>query len=116
MTPIINPWVFYLIDIFSEFKGLFHFVVIFGICLIAFFGILYIVEGSDKYIGFAFKKRFLIPLFVSILGYCVIPSKETMYAMLIANVTTYENVEVVTDSIKNSVDYIMDKFDSKEEE
>lgn len=31
--------------------------------------------------------------------------------MMVANVVTYDNVEIATETIKDSVDYIMDKMD-----
>jgi hypothetical protein len=34
-----------------------------------------------------------------------------MYTMMVANVVTYENVEIATDAIKDSVDYIVEVFE-----
>ncbi len=45
-----------------------------------------------------------------------IPSQETMYKMLVTNYVTYENAEIATDAIKDSVDYIFDKLNLEEKE
>ena len=62
------------------------------------------------------RKRTAITLVISILGLTFIPTKETMYKMLVANFVTYENVETATDAIKDSVDYIFEKLDGEDQQ
>lgn len=63
---IINPWIFYLIEVLNGLKV-----------------------------------------------YIVTPSEETMYKMLVAQYVTYENVDKVTESIKEGVDYIFKKLNKE---
>lgn len=43
--------------------------------------------------------------------YIAIPSKETIYKMLVSKYVTYENIDKATDTIKDGVDYIFEKLD-----
>lgn len=110
---IINPWVFYLIDVLSTANRMS--VLLFWISLIVSVGTLFIL--GDRYLTEAerktCKKVFKTALIISILSSltCVfIPSKETMYTMIVADNVTYENVELASDVIKDSVDYIFEKL------
>ena len=41
----------------------------------------------------------------------LIPSKEEMYTMLVADTVTYEMVDTVGEGVKGTVDYIVDAVD-----
>lgn len=128
MTPIISPWVFYWIDLIENIScGASVFFVLIAIAIgsysFAFF--LYItgessydekekVEGMKK-AYFNFAKKSLVALVVLQVIQTFIPDEKTMYTMLVAQNVTVENLETATDVIKDSVDYIFDKFDESEE-
>lgn len=77
------------------------------------------VLDSDDEIWESFikwRKRTAITLLISILGLAFIPTKETMYQMLVANYVTDKNIEIAADVIKDSVDYIFEKIEEVGEE
>lgn len=109
---IINPWIFYLIDVLVELEFLF------GLASLIFMlvTILFSIAWWDE------KKTYAIWLKASIIATLVcslitsaIPSKETMYTMLVSSYVTTDNIETATDVIKDSVDYIFEKFNEGEE-
>lgn len=125
---IINPWIFYLIDVLSSLKGISSIiaaVVLFGMAAL---GLVTAVakseccydEDSARFVASSIKlfKKLLIVLCVSTGVYTVTPSEETMYKMLVAQYVTYENVDKATETIKDGVDYIFKKLgkeDKKDE-
>lgn len=123
MTPIINPWIFYLIDIGGNLGKLCVSMIITGMIffivhLIAL-GLSYcdgdLSENEEK-IFLKWFKRLLTIITIGIVGVVFIPSRETMYTMLVAQTVTYENVESVGETIKDSVDYIFDKINEEEKQ
>lgn len=129
---IISPWWFYLIDLFRGLESLFVVgtIACFFVVPISFIGEFmceldaqdwlrkYGSEDSDyiasKKISNVCHKIFKLSsilLAVCSLLNVVIPSKETMYTMMVANFVTYENVEIATNAIKDSVDYIVEVFE-----
>lgn len=123
MTPIINPWIFYLIDIGGSLGKLCVFMIIFGmiffiIYLIAF-GLTYFdgdLSEKEETIFLKWFKRLLTMIVIGFVGVVFIPSNKTMYTMLVAQTVTYENVESVGETIKDSVDYIIDKINEEEKQ
>ena len=130
---IINPWWFYLIDMFEGLDSSFWLLgflslIAVGVCLIGY--VAQTIEKSDwaddktnKYYLIAesyceiFKKWLKVSATLCIvfsIFAVAIPSKETMYTMMVANLVTYENVEIATDAIKDGVDYIFEKLDIDE--
>lgn len=103
MKPIINPWFFYLISLLDK-------VQILGIiCLIASVTLLgaCILGGmelcSDDEEEKAFRKCIKISILVisiSALIVVVVPSKETMYEMLVTNYVTENNIEAAKEVAK----------------
>lgn len=119
---IINPWVFYLADICDSAAlvgavsgGILTMV---GLCLLAV-GIYSIHDGTEfnnenevktgkqtlKYM-----KTTLIVAGILIGAAILIPSKETIYKMMLADVATYENVDLTAESIEEAFDHIIDKL------
>lgn len=135
MTTIINPWVFYWIEVLTKLCNFMEFLVVIGSVSILFLIIFactcfYGMKENERFgeedkdykenktYFLASKKiikSFSYCLIVSILFTTFIPSKETMYTMLVAQNVTTENIEIATDIIKDSVDYIFDKFNESEE-
>lgn len=113
---IINPSVFYWVSVLHGIK-------IFGVvlCLLGTAGLLfllicYMTEGvyDDDDINYAkwWLKRLVPVAVVGVLILIFIPSKETMFEMLIAKYSTYENVGMTVDGIKSVVDYIIESLKS----
>ena len=114
MKPIINPWLFYLVDCLDGLKM---------VCIIAV-PVLVIVIGfltatiddlwsdQEKEKKSDIRTRTIVILFSILLLVVIpfIPSKETCYKMLIASQITDTNIQKAEDTIKNSVDYIFEKI------
>ena len=137
MMAIISPWWVYLIDLFGGLERLFVIGVIacFIVVPISFIvGFMCESEAQDLLISFGsedsdyivnkeisnvcckiFKLSIILFAVCSLLT-AVIPSKETMYTMMVANCVTYENVETATDVIKDGVDYIFEKLNIDEDD
>ena len=118
---IINPLVFYLIELLNDIDTILGIFIVIFISLLIILIIMYfscydfydkdddIIKSTKSWI-----KRSIIGLIITGLFVTVIPTKETMYQMLVANYVTYENVENASDIIKDSVDYIFEKLDKEE--
>lgn len=116
MTPIISPWVFYWIDVFENIGCLCAIIllvgsIILGVCILCLPMLVDIFDEKAP----KFSKKVAITLIVFAIVGTFIPSKETMYTMLVAQNVTAENIEIATETIKDSVDYIFDKFNGGEE-
>lgn len=121
---IINPWIFYLIDVLSTLKH--NSAIIAGVSILAFCATCLIAaiakseshydDDSARLAALSFKalKKILIVICVSAGIYTVTPSEETMYKMLVAQYVTYENVDKATESIKEGVDYIFKKLNKED--
>ena len=116
MKPIINPWLFYLVDCLDGLKTL---------CILAVpllvFVIVYLTatiddlgRGKEKELKSA-RRRKIVILFSILLIIVIpfIPSKETCYKMMVSSQVTKENIKSAEDVIKDSVDYIFEKIDKK---
>lgn len=111
MTPIINPWLFYLVDVIGNLK--------LG-CLViptllAFGGLILFLlfeNITDEQFAKAIKKL-LICAVCGLITWLVLPSQETCYKMMVASQVTEENIQKAEDVIKNSVDYIFEKLNEK---
>ena len=117
MKPIINPWMFYLVDCLEGLQIVFIIVVI----ALAFAILLLTATISD--LGWDEKEEMKsarrtrkIVIFFSIFILIVIPfipSKETCYKMMVASQITDNNIQKAEDTIKNSVDYIFEKINER---
>lgn len=106
MEPIINPWIFYLIELFAEIESTaFIISVLSGIGLIGI-----IVFGIDSWNTEGFKKLIKWPTIITISGLILaglIPTEETMIKMLVASFITPDNVELGVEGVKAIFDYII---------
>ena len=117
MKPIINPWLFYLVDCL---EGLKMVCIISVPVLVVVIGFLTATiddlgRGEEKELKSARRTRKIVILF-SILILIVIPfipSKETCYKMMVASKITDNNIQKAEDTIKNSVDYIFEKINER---
>lgn len=119
---IISPWIFYLIELLNNINTIldifiFIFISLLTILIMVYFSYYDFYDKDDDIIKSTklWIKRSIIGLIITGLFITVIPTKETMYQMLVANYVTYENVETASDIIKDSVDYIFEKLDEEEE-
>lgn len=122
MEPIINPWVFYLMDIcwpISFFSGL--------IAIVAFIGwvitfVLSKIEQIDcgetldyKILNKAAKSLLpvaIISAFISI----ATPSESAITKMIVAQNATYERVEMVGETVQDVYEDIISLVDGDKEE
>ena len=117
MTPIINPWLFYLVDCLDGLKMLCILAVPLLVFVIGYitFTIDDLGRGKEKELKSARRTRKIVIIF-SILILIVIPfipSKETCYKMIVSSQITDTNIQKAEDTIKNSVDYIFEKINER---
>lgn len=111
MTPIINPWLFYIVDVISSLKiacCIFPLAILCGI-------VLWIVcdeDASEEKLNNLFKKWFIVTI-VTLTFSLFLPSKKACYQMMVASLVTEENFKSAEDVIKDSVDYIFEKINEK---
>ena len=105
---IVNPSLFYWISVISNLSFAFGLAGILG-----FVGI-----GISKFGSFMsfddkpapkISKKLIILLSIFILLSCALPSKETMYTMVVAKQVTYSNLENAQESLEHFIDYTVDK-------
>ena len=118
MKPIISPWLIYLIDLFDNLKGLFTIALILFGCAAVVLSIIWFIgsvdyEQDEDLIVTCKKhlKQSVIWLCVSGLLFAVIPSKDTMYKMIVSENVTTDNIQAVGKTGKDVVDYITDQID-----
>ena len=117
---IINPWIFYLIDVLSSLKGITLTAIVITLFGSIGLGTYIVVYQScccygeeDRHLITKLAKilkKVLIVLCIITGVYTVTPSEETVYKMLVAQNVTYENVDKATEAIKDGVDYIFKKL------
>lgn len=115
MTPIINPWLLYIVDVIGNFKK-----VCFALILLIVigFGVIFLIEIGEttdeleldeaKVIK-ALKKMAIVSVLLMAFN-MLLPSKKTCYQMMIASQITDNNIQKAEDVIKDSVDYIFEKI------
>ena len=117
MKPIINPWMFYLVDCLDGLKMLCILAVPLLVFVIGYitFTIDDLGREEEKELKSARRTRKIVILFSILLIIVIpfIPSKETCYKMMVASQITDTNVQKAEDVIKNSVDYIFEKINEK---
>ena len=117
MKPIINPWMFYLVDCLDGLKML----CIFAVPLLLFVIVIITIMIDDlkpnmeKELKSYRRTRKIVILFSILLLVVIpfIPSKETCYKMMVASQITDTNIQKAEDTIKNSVDYIFEKINER---
>lgn len=118
MKPIISPWWIYLIDLFDNLKGLLG-VALFllggaavALLIIWFFSSLDYEQDEGPIVACKkYLKKSVIWLCVSGLLFTVIPSKDTMYTMIVLDNITTDNIQAIGKTGKDIIDYIADQID-----
>ena len=128
--PIINPWIFYLIDVLNGLKEVSAVAIFMTIIMLICIGIaISWFKSEDSFYHnknnagtiralIQVLKKLSIVLCITTSVFVVTPSEETMYKMMVAQYVTYENVDKATESSKEGVDYIFKKLgkDDKKDE
>lgn len=118
MTPIINPWLFYLVDVIDNFKSACFILIL--IIVIGFAAIFLIEVGGDadeleldkaKVIK-TLKKMVIVSVLLMAFN-MLLPSKKTCYQMMIASQVTDNSIQKAENVIKDSVDYIFEKINKE---
>lgn len=117
MKPIINPWLFYLVDVIGNFKSA-CFVLL--LLIVIGFGATVLIEIGDSVDELKLEldevkviktlKRMVVVGILLMTFNMLLPSKETCYKMMIASQITDNNIQKAEDTIKESVDYIFEKI------
>lgn len=112
MKPIIDPALFYWIDVLGKLGFLFGFIGVLVLLLVAGY-VIHVISEYDKFtkkgvifivsMMIASVTMFTIPVFI--------PSEKTIYKMIIAKNVTPDNIEVVKGELSDLVDYIIEKID-----
>ena len=112
---VINPLWFYLCDVFTvvgTFARIAAGLIGFGWLLTisnARFG----EKDSDYREGLALKgtaKKLVIPFIIAFAFAIFVPSEKTVYKMMVANLATYENIDIAADTIEEAFDHVIDKL------
>lgn len=119
MEPIIDPKLFYLCDVCETLD------VVMVVLLVA--GVISLIAHAVIYCDSAFYndgdfngdiKKFkrgiyitVIAIVISLLGAIFVPSRKTIYQMIVFDNITENNIEAGKDDIKELIDYTIDKID-----
>lgn len=74
-------------------------------------------ENCDYKDGLALKaaaKKLIIPFIVAFTLAIFVPSEKTVYKVMVANLATYENIDIAADTIEEAFDHVIDKLGDKE--
>ena len=120
---VINPALIYLSEVASSLKRISIIIFVFlliscaVVTIVGFFNILVNMEyGPDDrdykrgIEALNISKKLIIPLVISFMLTIVIPSKETIYKMIVSILVTYENIDMTTETIKEAFDHAIDKL------
>lgn len=119
-TPIINPWVIYLINLCDNMKTLSIIAICITVAAVVLIGGALVFEEHDccdeqdaKAIRQYYMKWIKIPAIVlicSLVFNLVLPTEKTCYTMLVSSQLTEENIHNIGDNAKEVVDYIFEKI------
>lgn len=125
MNYMVNPMLFYWCSVSDTVKALAIIVAIMLIvvCLVfLFIGAFHIGEtldygGGENSNGYKVGVKFLnwarkcsIPLAIALVLFAFIPSEKTLYKMMVANVATYENIDLTAETIEDAFDHVIEKL------
>lgn len=112
MTPIINPWSIYWINVLSMANEIAQVVALLSFISIILLGLVflfayYLDETERKIINRLFVIACII-LGVSFLTFTFVPDKETMYTMFFLKYVTPDNINIGAEGLKSMFDYIVE--------
>lgn len=115
MTPIINPWLLYLVDVIGNFKSACFVLILLIVIGFGAITLIEIGEAADELeldeakVIKSLKKMAIVVVLLMTFN-MLLPSKKTCYQMMVASQITDNNIQKAEDVIKNSVDYIFEKI------
>ena len=112
MKPIINPWLFYLID---KAEDIAYPLIFFGIMFWIAVALVHLpASGNEEWaINFLEKTKLIrILLTIGLIIAMLLPSKETSYKMLAASMVTPNNITAVGETAEDVIDYIVESVDT----
>lgn len=113
MEPVINPWVFYLIDGASYLKwGALIFGIIIGLILLSL-GALFFDDADSEEEEKSAKKKMKTGITIFIIGialFLIVPSSETVMKMVITKNVTYDAVDAAKDVVMQVYNDILALF------
>lgn len=125
---IINPWIFYVINVLVSLEDFLFIMALVAILAIAISYLFAMSEkqeiedakdrGKEKDTEMYNKliswfKKSVIAFVICSAIVIAIPAKETMYTMLVSSYVTTDNIKTATEVIKDSVDYIFEKINGE---
>ncbi len=111
MTPIISPWIFYVMDVCHSLKCV-SLVAVIALTLIIIFDFsLFFDVNPNIFTGI---KKMLIVLVVCTTVTILVPDKNTIAYMVVAENVTFERVEQMGVKTDQMIDYIIEKVDKLE--
>lgn len=117
MNSIISPWVFYWISIVDSIRALLIAILIM-LMIVGAIMFMCTISDADDY-GFKDKNvaeevklciKVAIATFVVAVLVCVVPSEDTCYKMLAADMFTQDNINNATEYVTDMIDYAVDKL------
>lgn len=105
MTPIISPWIVYVIHVANVISFASTLIAIFSGLGVALTAVFLAIEDEDLAIG-NMRKAFKVSTIVfaiSVVVSIIVPDRETMLAMLTLSFVTPDNITLVQD---NLIDFI----------
>lgn len=121
MTPVISPWVFYLMSVADEIGVIAWIVFI----IVGFVGICFGASALIEHSGYSESNDYKVlkavakPLiWAAILAIAItvfLPGSRTITKMLVAQNVTYERVEAAGDVVQEVYEDIMELFEDEEE-
>ena len=106
MEPIISPWIFYWMDVARALKITLVILTIAGVFVMFFAAMSNDINGKPIIPAI---KPVAIAMTIALFILAFIPSKDTMYKMLVTSYITPNNIELVGGSIDNALDKLTDK-------
>lgn len=125
MTHVINPMLFYWCSVSDTAKvlAIIATIMLIVVCLMFLFvGAFHIGEAfnygggedsNDYKVGVKFlnwAQKCIVPLVALLMLSIFIPSEKTLYKMMVANVATYENIDLTAETIDDAFDHVIDKL------
>lgn len=120
---VINPALIYLSEVANSLKIMSIIIFVFlllgyaVVTIVGFYNILENMEyGQDDrdykrgIEALNISKKLIVPLVISFMLTIVVPSKETIYKMIVTNMVTYENVDMTTETLEEAFDHVIDKL------
>lgn len=106
MEPIINPWIFYFMNLADGFRAAGYVITILGFAVGIVSLMVYGME-HDELLPWKYLKWFIIAFVGGGAISILIPSQEVITKMLVASFITPDNIELGVEGVKAIFDYII---------